>query len=89
MSSRFDYVKYDEKACAKQADFKASFKMLEMEISNIGHEIPKDAQALFVGRARALAITALEECYMWVGKALRDEQLFRTPKVLQEERSDA
>lgn len=29
------------------------------------------------GRAKALAVTKLEEAYMWVGKAIRDEQVSR------------
>lgn len=26
---------------------------------------------------KSLAITKLEECYMWIGKAIRDEQIAR------------
>jgi hypothetical protein len=38
-------------------------------------------------RAKALALTKLEEVYMWIGKAIRDDQLDRNGKVeLQEER---
>lgn len=33
-------------------------------------ELPK-------GRAQSLAITKLEECYMWIGKGLRDKQVAR------------
>lgn len=90
MSKRFDYVKYDEAAIAKQADFKASFKMLEMKIENIGHELPFDLKPIFVGRAKSLALTALEECYMWIGKGLRDEQLYRNSQThLQEEKTNS
>lgn len=36
-----------------------------------------------------MAITKLEEFYMWVGKAIRDEQLLRNGSAeLQEERKD-
>jgi len=28
-------------------------------------------------RAKALAITKLEEVYMWIGKAIRDDQIKR------------
>jgi hypothetical protein len=26
-------------------------------------------------RAKSLALTKLEECYMWIGKMIRDEQI--------------
>jgi hypothetical protein len=62
--SRFDYVEYDERSKDLQAMFKADFKNVEWKISNLEE-----------GRAKALALTALEEAYMWVGKAIRDEQI--------------
>lgn len=38
-------------------------------------------------RAKALALTKLEECYMWIGKALRDDQIARIGSApLQEDR---
>jgi len=40
-------------------------------------------------RAKALAITKLEEVYMWIGKAIRDDQIKRNGSAeLQEERKD-
>ncbi len=78
--SRFDYVKYDEIACALQEGFKLDVSLLEARI---------DA-ALISPRARALAITKLEECYMWIGKAIRDDQIARNGKAeLQEGRTNA
>jgi hypothetical protein len=63
--NRFDYVKYDQFAQEKQVSFKEKFsflaKMVEEDLSN--------------GRAKALVLTKLEESYMWVGKAIRDEQI--------------
>lgn len=75
--NRFDYVKYDEIGVRIQAEFKKSFQELELEVEGL----------LSAGRAKSLAITALEEAYMWIGKAIRDDQLSRNKKVeLQEER---
>lgn len=40
-----------------------------------------DFETLFlVGRARSLVLTKLEEAYMWVGKAIRDDQADRESK---------
>lgn len=76
--SRFDYVKYDEKSCDFQAGFKDLFETVEFEVDKLAP-----------GRAKALIYTKLEEAYMWVGKAIRDEQIYRqTIKELQEERKD-
>jgi hypothetical protein len=33
--------------------------------------------SLAQSRAQALAITKLEECFMWIGAALRDDQIKR------------
>ncbi len=67
--SRFDYVKYDEQAEGQQAFYKEQFYALDLAVSSLEE-----------GRAKSLAITKLEEAYMWVGKALRDEQLKRGTK---------
>lgn len=55
--SRFDYVKYDEAAAAaaKQAAIKAAFDDLETTLDFL----------LDSGRGFSLAITKLEEAYMW------------------------
>lgn len=66
MSQRFSDVKYDEKATELQEAFKGSFERLEL----MGAD-------LLEGRAKSLFLTALEEAYMWVGKAIRDEQITR------------
>lgn len=76
--SRFDYVKYDEKSCDLQAGFKDLFQTVEYEVDKLAP-----------GRAKALIYTKLEEAYMWVGKAIRDEQIERNHMTeLQEERND-
>lgn len=76
---RFDYVKYDEKALKAQYLFKSSFE-----------EIAADVEFNLVSpRAKALVLTKLEEAYMWVGKAVRDDQISRNGSAeLQEQRSN-
>lgn len=77
---RFDYVKYDDQAIALQADFKHSFETLERHIEN----------GLTAPRYKALALTKLEETYMHIGKAIRDDQIARNNTTeLQEERSNS
>lgn len=66
-SGRFDYVKYDDKAAVHQQNLKLSFEILEQHVE----------RTLMTGRAKALVLTKLEEAYMWVGKAIRDEQIAR------------
>ena len=76
--SRFDYVKYDPKAMDSQAYFKGVFDILDEKL-----KAHKD------GRAKALALTALEEAYMWIGKAIRDDQISRNGSAeLQEGRGN-
>lgn len=77
--SRFDYVKYDPQTAALQEGFKIAY-------GNIAQAI----EALPSGRAPSLALTKLEESYMWVGKALRDMQIKRNGSApLQEDRDPA
>lgn len=78
--NRFDYVKYDEKAQAQQASMKDNFVHMEALITaNIQDP-----------RAKALALTALEESYMWVGKGIRNDQIARNGVAeLQEERCNS
>lgn len=77
--SRFDYVKYDVASTNLQEAFKESVTRLERGIET----------NLKSPRAKALALTKLEEVYMWVGKAIRDDQITRNGSAeLQEERND-
>lgn len=77
--NRFDYVKYDDNATKLQSDFKDQFMVLESMVD----------KALMNGRAKSLVYTKLEECYMWVGKAIRDEQCEkRGDETLQESRGN-
>lgn len=79
--SRFDYVKYGIEAENLQAGFKLSFSCLSKEVDS----------NLKSPRAKALVQTKLEEAYMWVGKAIRDDQIERNEgrAELQEERKDS
>lgn len=75
--SRFDYVKYDDKAITQQDGFKKLVSEIEAYIEG----------SLGSPRAKALALTKLEETYMWIGKAIRDDQIARNGSApLQEER---
>lgn len=67
MAGRFDYVAYDEEAKEKQEKFKQMFGELEAFANS----------ALPDSRPKSLFMTALEEAYMWTGKAIRDEQVAR------------
>lgn len=92
--SRFDYVKYDKDATTLRAHFKDLMSDLETDINAIGNNITlasaRDPHALpELGRAKSLALTKLEELYMWIGKAIRDAQRARTGSAEpQEERKN-
>ncbi len=76
--SRFDYVKYDWEAMEDQDKAKRHCAVLETLIERLDSS-----------RAKSLALTKLEECYMWIGKAIRDDQIKRNGSAeLQEERKD-
>jgi hypothetical protein len=70
MSVRFSYVKYDQKSMEVQAKLRAQFEAIETTLA----ELPD-------GRPKSLCLTALEEAYMWTGKAVRDAQIARTGQV--------
>ena len=77
-SKTFDYVMYDTKSIDQQHEFKEIFSTLEEMTEKLG-----------AGRAQSLVKTKLEEAYMWVGKAIRDNQIQRNGSaVLQEQRKD-
>lgn len=79
MQGRFDYVQYDELAAAAQKAIKEKCTDLEVLMD-----------ALPNGRGKALALTKLEEAYMWAGKAIRDDQIVRNGSApLQEHRNNS
>lgn len=69
--SRFDFIQYDDISIQRQINFKDQFTKIANEIEAIstGNE-----------RASLIALVKLEECYMWVGKAIRDDQIIRNDK---------
>lgn len=78
--NRFDYVKYDQAAADQQNVFKIAFQAIEEIVG----------ARLKPGRAQSLVLTKLEEAYMWIGKAIRDEQIERNGSApLQEERTNS
>lgn len=76
--SRFDYTKYDEDSIETQRIFKEIFVKLEDFIE----------LALVSSRPKSLALTALEECYTWVGKSIRDDQIARNGSAEQKIRDE-
>ncbi len=77
--SRFDYVKYDETTQKVQ-------ERAKLLVQDVEHLITVHCKP---GRAQSLALTKLEECYMWIGKAIRDEQIVRNGSAeLQEARTN-
>jgi hypothetical protein len=77
--SRFDYVRYDEYAQSEQAVAKDLVTKVETFILSLG----------VAPRAKSIALTKLEEVYMWIGKAIRDDQIERNDGAeLQEERGN-
>lgn len=79
MSSRFDYVAYDDFATKQQKLMKDLAQTLEGAILGLNQ-----------GRAQSLALTSLEECYMWIGKQIRDDQIKRNGTApLQEGRTNS
>lgn len=87
--SRFDYVKYDTGAIEDQALAKKLVEQLEGFIESIGYAVGSEKYGS-IARSKSLALTKLEEAYMWIGKAIRDDQLARNNiSEPQEERNDA
>lgn len=70
---RFSYVQYDEQAASTQTAFKKAFTGVSAMVAG-----------LTPGRTQSLAFTKLEEAYMWVGKALRDDQIARNGTVTEQ-----
>lgn len=64
MSNRFAYVHFDQMRAERQTRFLKLVGELEAEIGLLPQT-----------RAGSIALTKLEETYMWIGKALRDNQL--------------
>ncbi len=65
---RFDYITYDDQAAAFQLEMKTSFQLILKTLT----------ESLCMSRERQLALTKLEETYVWVCKAVGEDQLQRT-----------
>lgn len=63
---RFDYVEYD----SESKELNALLIEVMRTAETVLNQLPE-------GRARALALTKLEESCMWGGKAIRDGQVQR------------
>lgn len=61
----FKHIVYNEKSINTQNRFKNAVEMLFVDIDT----------SLKSPRAKALALTNLEQCFMWIGKAIRDDQI--------------
>lgn len=69
--NRFDYVKYDEEAITDQGVAQGAVNQLEYIIDS----------RISCPRSKALALTKLEECYMWIGKGIRNDLIKRNEAV--------
>ena len=76
MSKTFSYVKYDQASVVTQETFKKMFEAIE-DYANL---------TLADSRPKSLLKTALEEAYMWTGKAIRDAQIEKDNSPHQEAR---
>jgi len=75
MIDRFDHVAYDGYARETQAMFKQLFTAVSQMVED----------NCSAARASSLAQAKLEEAYMWVGKAIRDDQISRNYETKLEE----
>lgn len=65
--NRFNYVDYDNQATTESEEAKALCEKLEHFIET----------KIKNGREKSLALTKLEETYMWIGKSIRAELVLR------------
>ena len=73
MTGRFDAVQYDDISKEILTEIKAAFLTMEVTLARLEE-----------GRAKSLALTKIEEAYMWCGKSIRDAQLKRGVSEAQE-----
>ncbi len=68
--SAFDYERLDDESMQIVSDMR-----------NLCQDLAELIEASTkMGRERALALTKLEEAFMWMGKAVRNDYLARQPK---------
>ena len=63
---RFAYISYDLQATSEQQSAKTQVEQLEIII-----------ERLQPSREKSIAMTKLEECYMWIGKGIKEKQIYR------------
>lgn len=63
MTDRYEHIEFSVFQHNLHLKFRSLFKTIEKELDHIAP-----------GRARSIVLTKIEEAYMWVGKAIRDEQ---------------
>ncbi len=68
--NRFDYISYTDKS-QKLSDER---KKLSEDYEQLINQLPNS-------REKSLALTKLEECFMWIGKAIRNMQVEETTKT--------
>jgi len=74
--SRFDYIKYDDIALNQQLRIKNEIIKLEGYVNELSGN-------------KEVILSKLEECYMWIGKLIRDNQIHRNISTkLNESRGD-
>lgn len=80
MTTRFDYIAYDELSRTLQQQYKYVFSEIADSLEVYGMD----------SEAKRNALQRLEESYMWVGKLIRDTQIHRNRgAILEEERSNS
>lgn len=66
MTQRFDHIRFDEISLTKAHGLRVAFENVE----DLLDKLPPS-------RGRMFCFKALEEAFMWAGKAIRDEQIHR------------
>ncbi len=77
--SRFDGIAFNEQSKTWSSELKKSFEKLEEQIDNY----------LLDSRSKSVAITHLEDAFMWINKAIKDQQIkSEGDPALQQERAE-
>ena len=56
-------------------EFDQPHEKLKNEAKSLVHQLERLLDKTHPGRTNSLARTTLEECYMWIGKSIRDDQM--------------
>ena len=63
---KYDYIEWDEQSKYLQQAIKKEFKYIEFMLNNLN-----------LSRELSLSRSKLEESFMWIGKAIRSDQIER------------